>query len=183
LSVVTKRAVALLAAVVGLAAAAGLATAALKQSGEPIVRGANKITICHATASESNPYVLEQVDDDSIFKENGHGSHLDDIIPPFFYVEGGVTKHYDGMNWDARGQGIWTNGCEVPPPAPKPLPVQPVVKCVDDSGATFQAVFGYSNPNPGAVTITIESGNSFSPGPTVASRTRSSPVRWSRRSP
>src|SRR5436190_16108267 len=164
LSAVAKRAVVLLSAAAALAAAASLATAALKQGGEPIVRGATKVTICHATSSDSNPYVLEQPDDDSIVTEHGHDSHPDDIIPPFFYVDGGETKHYEGKNWDAQGEAIWTNGCEVSPPAPKPLPVQPVLKCVDDNGPTFTAVFGYSNPNAAALNVSVGSGNSFSPG-------------------
>ncbi|MFL5967182.1 MAG: hypothetical protein ACJ747_11575, partial [Gaiellaceae bacterium] len=154
---------AILVAVGVLGAAASLATAALDQGGEPVVRGATKVTLCHATSSETNPYVQESVDDDSIVKENGHGSHPGDIIPPFFYVDGGETNHYPGMNWDAQGQAIWTNGCDVPPPTPV-LPVQPFVKCVDDHGSTFSAVFGYSNPNEAAVNVSVGSGNSFSPG-------------------
>ena len=159
-----KRAVAVAVAVCGLAAAAGLATAALNQGGEPVVRGATKVTICHATSSETNPYVQESVDDDSIVKENGHDSHPADIIPPFSYVDGGQTNHYPGKNWDTQGQAIWTNGCDVPPPTPL-QPVQPSVKCVDNHGSTFTAVFGYSNPNEGAVDVSVGSGNSFSPGP------------------
>ena len=71
------------------------------------------MTICHATSSEKNPYVQLQVDDDSIVRE-GHGEHPGDIIPPFDYVEDGVTKQYPGKNWDAAGQAIFANGCEVP---------------------------------------------------------------------
>ncbi len=123
------------------------------------------MTICHATSSEQNPYVQISVDDDSIVNENGHDSHPDDIIPPFDYVEGGEAKHYPGKNWDASGIGIWENGCDVPPPAPTLLPVQPVVKCVDQNGATFTTVFGYSNPNQTAVTVAVGAGNSFSPDP------------------
>jgi uncharacterized repeat protein (TIGR01451 family) len=162
LSAVTRRVLPLAAA--GLAACAGIAAAALKQEpGLPVVQD-TKVTICHATESEKNAYVQLQVDDDSIVKENGHGSHPDDIIPPFDYVEGGETKHFPGLNWPG-GIQTWLNGCEVPPPTPQPLPVQPFVKCVDDNGGTFQAVFGYSNPNTTAVTVSLGSGNSFSPDP------------------
>ena len=149
----------------GLAICVSVAAAGLEQEpGIPLVRaGATKVTICHATSSEKNPYVQEQVDDDSIVKENGHDSHPDDIIPPFDYIdESGAQQHYSGKNWPSE---IWLNGCEVPSPAPQPLPVQPVVKCVDNNGGTFTAVFGYSNPNGSAVTVDVGSGNSFSPAP------------------
>ena len=80
---VTKRTLALGLAAVGLAASAGLATGALTQApGIPLVRGATKITLCHATSSETNPFVQISVDDDSIVR-SGHGDHPDDIIPPF----------------------------------------------------------------------------------------------------
>jgi uncharacterized repeat protein (TIGR01451 family) len=153
-------------AAAGLAICAGIAAAAASQEpGIPLVRGETKVTICHATASETNPYNQQQVNADSIVKENGHDSHPNDIIPPFDYVEDGQTKHYPGKNWDADHQAIWLNGCELVPPTPHLLPVQPTVKCVDDNGTTFTAVFGYSNPNPTAVTVAVGNGNSFSPDP------------------
>jgi uncharacterized repeat protein (TIGR01451 family) len=164
LSAVTRRVLPLAAA--GLALCAGIAAAGVRQEPTLLVQPDDKITICHATGSDSNPYVQIQVDDDSIFKENGHDSHPNDIIPPFDYVENDETKHYPGKNWDARGQTIWLNGCEIPPPpTPQPLPVQPTVKCVDNNGGTFTAVFGYSNPNTTPVTVAVGSGNSFTPDP------------------
>jgi uncharacterized repeat protein (TIGR01451 family) len=145
-----------------LVALAGVAAAALTQEpGVPLVRGATKVTICHATSSEKNPYVQNSVDDDSIVKPGGHGDHPNDIIPPFDYVEGGVTKHYPGKNWDATGQAIWTNGCKPPAPGPTPLPIQPTLKCVDVSGGTLTAIFGYSNPNGVDVTLAAGSGDNF----------------------
>lgn len=137
------------------------AAAASQQPGIPLVRGAEKITICHATHSDHNPYDQLQVDVDAIFHENGHDSHPEDIIPPFDYIEDGETKHYPGKNWPSD---IWLNGCEIPTP-PQLQPVQPTVKCVDVNGPTFTAVFGYSNPNPTAVTVAVGSANSFSPDP------------------
>jgi len=159
---VTKPRAALALGVAVLAASAGLAAAALNQAGPvyPIVRDPTKVWLCHATASETNPYVQVWVDDDSIVKE-GHGDHPEDIIPPFDYVEGGVTKHYPGKNWDAAGIAIWRNGCNVPRP-PTPEPVQVFVNCVDNNGASFTAVFGYTNPNTTEVT---PSANAFSPAP------------------
>ena len=143
-----------------MALCAGVATAGLQRApGIPRVRAADKITICHATGSQGNPFVELQVDDDSIFKENGHGSHPNDIIPPFDYVdEHGNPGHYPGLNWPA-GEAIWANGCS--PPGTTTLPIQPSVKCVDVVGGTLTAVFGYSNPNPAAVDLAAGSGFNF----------------------
>ena len=44
------------------------------------VQGHTPVTICHATSSETNPYVTITVDDDSV-KLQGHLAHEDDIIP------------------------------------------------------------------------------------------------------
>jgi len=154
-------------AAAGLVAFASIAAAASSQEpGIPVVRDSGpNITICHATSSDKNPYVQIQVDADSIVKENGHDSHPEDIIPPFDYIDHGVTKHYPGKNWPAKTD-IWLHGCEIPaPPTPELKPVQLTVKCVDDNGGTFTAVFGYSNPNATAVTVAVGGGNSFSPAP------------------
>jgi uncharacterized repeat protein (TIGR01451 family) len=154
-------------AAAGLVVCAGIAAAASSQEpGIPLVQdnGPN-ITICHATGSEHNPYNLEQVDADSIVKENGHGDHPEDIIPPFDYVDHGETKHFPGLNWPEQTD-IWLNGCEIPPPpTPDLLPVQPTVKCVDVNGGTFTAVFGYVNPNTVPVTVPVGSSNAFTPDP------------------
>jgi uncharacterized repeat protein (TIGR01451 family) len=160
---VTKRWLWLALAGLGLAAT-GLAAAALTQGpGIPLVSGAEKVAICHATFGEKIPYVQLSVDDDAIFHE-GHDSHPDDIIPPFDCVEGGATKHYPGKNWPGQ-KPTWENGCNPVAPGPTPLPIQPIVRCVDDNGATFQAVFGYANPNTVSATVPVGSANSFSPDP------------------
>lgn len=76
------------------------------------------VTICHATHSNSNPFVTETVDDDSVDGiGEGNGQNADhnrddhqdgeDIIPPGAWDA-------DGRNWDATGQGIWNNNCNVP---------------------------------------------------------------------
>lgn len=76
------------------------------------------VTICHATASESNPYIVNHPAADG--DVSGHDSHeggvfpddpWGDIIPPFDYGDG---QHYEGKNWTAAGQAIWENECEVP---------------------------------------------------------------------
>ena len=74
-----------------------------------------RITICHATASTTNPYVMITVDIQSIVGTSGHGRsgvNVGDIIPAFTY-NGNET--YPG-NGD---QAVLANGCNrvSPPPA------------------------------------------------------------------
>jgi hypothetical protein len=69
-----------------------------------------KLTICHATGSASNPFVKITPSEAGVF--NGHlDSHQDggDIIPPFTWK--GETF---SQNWDAAGQAIFNNNCEAP---------------------------------------------------------------------
>jgi hypothetical protein len=71
----------------------------------------HKITICHATASASNPYVAITVDIASIGLDSGHGRsgvNAGDIIPKFD-IDG---YSYPGNNWDADHQAILDNGCD-----------------------------------------------------------------------
>ena len=85
-----------------------------------------KIPICHATSSDTNPYVSESPDVNSIVNGDGHGHsgvNIGDIIPPFDYTEGGVLKHYAGQNWTTGNQVIYNNGCDlksVGPTTPTP---------------------------------------------------------------
>jgi hypothetical protein len=100
------------------------------------------VTICHATASTTNPYVKITVNTSSVkemerfFKEqgeNGHGTHTGpvfdpsggkdqpawgDIIPAFTYVAlNGVNEEaefeFGGIN-AAAGASILAAGCEIP---------------------------------------------------------------------
>lgn len=87
--------------------------------------GHTPVTLCHATGSSRNPYVVITIDDDGVLGSsgggNGHDGHARDIIPPFDYVDNrGVARSYPGKSWDAAGQAIFAHGCEVPPPPPKP---------------------------------------------------------------
>lgn len=78
----------------------------------------NKVTICHATGSQSNPYVRITLNANGVV--SGHHGHQDgrDIIPPFTYNDHGTTRNYPGQNWDTAGQAIWNNGCRVPHTTP-----------------------------------------------------------------
>ncbi len=97
-------------------------------------RGHQGITICHATSSDSNPYVMQTVDVDSIFGQNGHSQHTkangtrSDVIPAFWYVKNG-NKHqysypgngnyYPGKGLDATGTYMLGHDCKQPPKPPE----------------------------------------------------------------
>ncbi|MDX6265792.1 MAG: hypothetical protein QOD70_532 [Frankiales bacterium] len=107
-----------------------------------------KVTICHGTNSNNNPYVVETPDKDG--DVSGHAGHTGpvwdatlkaehiawgDIIPPFEYTDGGVVLQFAGLNWSAAGQAIYANGCK---PVTPPVLALTVVKTNDANGdATF----------------------------------------------
>lgn len=68
----------------------------------------NRVTICHATGSSSNPYVLITVNENAVREGRGHNrdghQRGEDIIPPGSYDP-------DGRNWTAEGQVIYRDGC------------------------------------------------------------------------
>ncbi|MEY2754839.1 MAG: hypothetical protein RJB65_1197 [Actinomycetota bacterium] len=114
-----------------LAAGAGLLLAGAVSGSVSATRpdpdtGDHKVTICHRTNSETNPYVLIEVDYAAVDGAGGsdHMSHDEDgvvwypgakadgvrwtdIIPPV----DGVTP---GLGWTTEGQAIWDNGCVYP---------------------------------------------------------------------
>jgi len=122
------------AALVGSSLAIG-ATAA---SAEPVT----KVTICHRTNSDSNPYVVITPDVSGVL--DGHDKKHNepfvwgptlkaqhqkwgDIIPAFDYIDkGGNLQHFDGLNLDTLGgtdgktpgSAILENNCQIPGPPP-----------------------------------------------------------------
>jgi hypothetical protein len=105
-----------------------------------------KVTICHATASDGNPYTTNEVSYRSINNEyeidwNGHGNHAGDIIPAF---------------GDFPGQGdtslLQYNDCQRPKPEQPDFPpevVETYGNCASGAGLVtgtrtitkFKAVF------------------------------------------
>ena len=85
-----------------------------------------KVTLCHRTNSDHNPYVRITVSINSVIKSSGHDGHngpvyaagmkaahqkWGDIIPSFTYTaKTGDTASYGGKNWPA-GQAIFDAGC------------------------------------------------------------------------
>lgn len=92
--------------------AATSVTAALLEASKPPPKK-TRVTLCHATASATNPYVRITVAPEAVYTQ-GHDQHQDgrDIIPPFSYEEDGVTRQYPGKNWDSESQVIFNNGCK-----------------------------------------------------------------------
>lgn len=84
----------------------------------------HKVTICHRTNSDSNPYVQITVDESAVDGQKGadhYGEHKGpiwnptlkdqkiewgDIIPP-------VSPYHSGQNWSSEGQAILNRGCTV----------------------------------------------------------------------
>ena len=91
---------------------------------EPPPPGDEEITICHADANPQQPYGPGPISPsvNSILNQNGHAGHdgpvffpgiqeqWGDIIPPFVHENGS----FPGLNWDADGQAIFFNNCQVP---------------------------------------------------------------------
>jgi len=95
-----------------------------------------KVTICHATNSNTNPYTHPTVDADAVDgdtgNDNGNGDHQThtgpvwnpllkdqqiswgDIIPPFY--EDGSPGYWPSKNWDTAGQALYRAGCQIPKP-------------------------------------------------------------------
>lgn len=112
-----------------------------------------KVEICHATSSHTNPYVINEPNASGDVQ--GHADHdgpiwfpgIDedwgDIIPPFTYEDNEGEQFFPGLNWDAEGQAIFANDCMIPD---QPPPVLTVVAhacpVVDGTGTVNFAVTG-----------------------------------------
>ncbi len=88
-----------------------------------------KVTICHRTAAENNPYVRITVDQDAVdgdlANDNGQGDHYLEHTGPVYPLRGedgkwgdiipAIENLHSGLNWDAAGQAIYNNDCQLPP--------------------------------------------------------------------
>jgi hypothetical protein len=86
----------------------------------------HQITLCHATDSYTNPYVVITVDVASV-RFAGHEGHdgpiffpaiakhtkWGDIIPP---ASNDGTRAVTPKNWSVEGQSIWADGCSATGP-------------------------------------------------------------------
>ncbi len=138
----------------------------------------DKVTICHATSSTSNPYTVNSVNTSSVDEEgnkflNGHGDHTGpvfdpanppaswgDIIPPFTNPETGNS--FPGMNWPA-GEAIWANGCQVPTMSPSPTMTSPTPTDTSPTPTETSPTPTETSPTP---TETSPTPTETSPSPT-----------------
>jgi uncharacterized repeat protein (TIGR01451 family) len=125
--------------------------------------GGDKITLCHATHSVNNPYVVITVDTsaaDGLAGGNEHpqgdhfhhhyevgdqtvvfdlsmqqGDEWDDIIPP-------IPGVHAGLNWTTEGRAIFDNDCEFSAP-PQQNPIVGITKS-GPSTATVGGTFSYT---------------------------------------
>ena len=169
---------------------------------------ADKVTICHRTNSVTNPYTLNTVDVASVNgvdDDHGQGDHYvlhigpvfdpakqyqppmkgdewGDIIPP---VEG---VHL-GLNWDAAGQAIWSNGCTpVTPPTttateptttttePSTTTTEPSTTTTEPSTTSTTEPSTTSTTEPSTTTATEPTTETPGTGATVPSSTTTQPV-------
>lgn len=128
----------------------------------PQKTGDHKITLCHATASKTNPYVKVTVDVSSAgVIRGGHAKHTGpvfdpaepvkgwgDVIPPYDYTKSnGAVVHVAGLNWTTDGRAIYDAGCKVvTPPADVhvtvPTPTAVDATCEAQGSLTLPAVTG-----------------------------------------
>lgn len=95
---------------IGCLATAALAPAAIGALASTALAGGNpvgQVTICHATESATNPYVVIHPAAPAVLY--AHLNHHDgaDIVPPFSYK----GTAYPGQNWTAEGKAIADNDC------------------------------------------------------------------------
>lgn len=139
----------------------------------------SKVTICHATNSETNPYNKIEVGQSSI-DGSGHGNHTGplwypgakdadvrwgDIIPPI----AGVT---DGLNWSA-GESTFDNDCTV---------VEPTVEITGEPKVTICHATNSENNPYNKITVAQSSvtdgGHRGHTGPVWYPGAKDAGVRW-----
>lgn len=121
------------------------------------------VTLCHATASQTNPFNLITVDDDAVFKQ-GHDQHQNngDIIPSFTYWDKNGQHTYPGQNltmlygWGATGAEVLAAGCVIPPP-PHSYTVE--IKDIKENCSGWERYYRiFDNGSPVTMWITVDSG-------------------------
>ncbi len=120
----------------------------------------DKVKICHATNSNTNPYVTNEPSVSAVDPTEGHANHTGpvwnptlkaqqidwgDIIPPFSYEDAnGETAYFAGYNWNETGMAFYQNDCNLPT-AVAPTAVATVVACVPQSGLADKVSVSVTN--------------------------------------
>lgn len=149
----------------------------------------SKVTICHRTNSNSNPYVeitpnVSGVLDGHAKKHQGpvwnptlKKQHIKwgDIIPAFDYDLGQGTQHFDGQNVDTpEGAQILANGCEIPNTVSPEDPTVTQSVCNSDHNPTVPDV---TLPTTAGITYSIAPAPAAG-GDSVVTATANAPGNW-----
>ncbi|MEK6976228.1 MAG: hypothetical protein AABY18_07790 [Candidatus Thermoplasmatota archaeon] len=93
----------------------------------------DELLICHATGSESNPYVIVPASAAGVY--NGHlgldHQEGEDIIPPFTYQDQPYSQ-----NWDAQGQAIFDAACGIEGDCPDSGEATSSTECTSSTTST-----------------------------------------------
>ncbi|MCA9365443.1 DUF642 domain-containing protein [Candidatus Kaiserbacteria bacterium] len=76
----------------------------------PFYASKDKVAICHATASDENPYNYIEPNIKA-FLNSGHDEDKDDIIPPFYYEDGEGITYFAGSNWEGDNIALYRDKC------------------------------------------------------------------------
>lgn len=72
------------------------------------------VTICHRNGSG---YVRTDTTATEILRTGGHADDVEDVIPPFSYVDpDGIELQFPGLNWDLGTERLLDGGCIAMPP-------------------------------------------------------------------
>ena len=119
------------------------------------------MTICHATSSPSNPYVMQTVDTASIIGTRGHASHTGGVFTP------GMTKGWGdiipaftgfaGLNASA-GAAILANNCKLATNQAPVVELAAVDAPTNKEGSTITVTGAFRDPDGDALTLTANNG-------------------------
>jgi hypothetical protein len=145
----------------------------------------DNVTFCHATASQSNPYVVITTDPKAFFQQ-GHDGHdgpvwtaagsadqgrWGDIVPSFSYSyaqgQETVTGDYPGKNWTEEGQLVLQAGCQQP---------SPVTPTPSESATPSPSATSTGSPSP-TPTATATDVPSESPSPDTTETSSPDPTQ------
>lgn len=143
----------------------------------------NKVTLCHATGSKTNPFV--EISPNANGAVSGHAKHEDDIIPVFDYNDHGQTVRFPGLNLYTNYNGftgaqVLANHCAVPSKPTTTTAVTTTTKTVTSPTTTApgKTVTGPTSSVPGSTTtVTVPGSTVTGPTTTLPGKKVTKPVR------